>query len=366
MACTSTRPRTGCVLVLLCVVALAREADDSEETVDLATRMVAECVELPFSLCSGRGRKLHVPAALPKRLAAHWTFDDMVAHDHSGRGNAMRPVPNVGPGRGGHGQSAYFNGSNYAMVEHAAAFETRELSVTYWLYLLRDSIGSWRTVLRKGDASTRLTPSFSLWPSARRLHVRVSTELGDDEGVDSVAIIPLRRWTHIAFVAQGKLLQLYINGVLDSQRVMKSAALFNRLPLYVGRGPVHAGTAMFLDELALHSVALAEHDVQAMAAPLLAVASPRFAKLGCPACDLDAAVAACSTDAEYHLCTKQELLAGAVAVARAQGWFHINPRVWPLDAVDARRVEVTDDAAAAARERERAKRLAICCANEGG
>ena len=45
-----------------------------------------------------------------------------------------------------------------------------------------------------------MTPTILLWPKERRLHIRVSTEVSNNEGLDSKAVIPLRRWTYLAII----------------------------------------------------------------------------------------------------------------------------------------------------------------------
>ena len=60
-----------------------------------------------------------------------------------------------------------------------------------------------------------------LWPGDTRLHVRASTEALWNDGLDSLANIPYKRWTHIAVSYSQELLQLYINGMLDTQTILK-------------------------------------------------------------------------------------------------------------------------------------------------
>ena len=61
---------------------------------------------------------------------------------------------------------------------------------------------SYRTLLRKAATVQDMTPSLMLLPNDRRLHVRLSTTGTTSStatvGFDSTAVIPLRRWTHVA------------------------------------------------------------------------------------------------------------------------------------------------------------------------
>jgi len=306
-------------------------------------------------------------------LRASYSFDTIDGHDESGNGHDFTPAPEAGPARWGVGQSAAFNGSTLSVTAWPEVPEGNEMTVSFWIFLRGDSVGSWRTILRKGDA-VQQTPTIQLWSKERRLHARVTTETGEAEGVDSTAVIPLRRWTHVSFVVQGKLLQLYVNGVFDAQVVTRRQTTFNRLPLYLGKDPWHPGTACFVDNLRIWSRALDEDEVRAHAAGALGPVGPTEVALGCLACSLDDAMGSCSSG--YHLCSEKELFGGAYSVARAQGWFHLANKAWALEHSMRRRAQGwtarggdNDDAAVGNKgadgDRED-RRLGLCCTANNG
>jgi hypothetical protein len=120
------------------------------------------------------------------------------------------------------GYSAAFNGSNMMTINnHQNFIETSDLSLTFWVYLLEDSNGNWRTLINKGETIEELTPTIMLWPNDRRLHVRVSTEKFWNEGLESKGVLNLKQWVHLGVVISGQMIQLYINGNLDSQTILK-------------------------------------------------------------------------------------------------------------------------------------------------
>jgi hypothetical protein len=289
-----------------------------------------ECMEVPFSMCVGGGKPI-VPPAQPKSLVGHWSFDDMVGHDSSGFSNGMKPYPQVGPASGGIGYSAYFNGTNYGYINHIGEFESNDITVTFWLFLLQDYTGTFRYILQKGD-SRQFTPTLALWDKNNKLHLKVTTEDGITESLDSTAVMKMHRWTHISIVIQGKLLQMYVNGIMDSQLIAGSSISFNRMPLFIGRGQAHSGTPCFIDELRIHRAALHEHAIQAFADGALGPVGPTFARLGCHNCTQEAAGQACSVfnmHGGYELCTERDMLGGALSVARAQGWlFESKMQFW--------------------------------------
>ena len=104
---------------------------------------------------------------------------------------------------------------------HESFIETSDLTVTFWIYLLEDSTGNWRTILSKGNSVEEITPTIMLWPKERRLHVRVSTENFWNEGIESRGIINMKQWVHLSVVISGQMIQLYINGNLDSEIILK-------------------------------------------------------------------------------------------------------------------------------------------------
>jgi hypothetical protein len=122
---------------------------------------------------------------------------------------------------GGKGYSAYFDGNRFMTIPHIKEYESQDLTVTFWIFLIGDSTGGWRTIFHKGETAQDLTPTVMLWPKERRLHVRVATDMNPNEGLDSKAVIPLKRWTQIAIIYSSQLLQLYVNGLLDSQAILK-------------------------------------------------------------------------------------------------------------------------------------------------
>merc|ERR1719453_515485 len=188
-----------------------------------------------------------------------------------------------GPGYGAIGGGGWFDGSKLMEIPNIAAMNVPDISVTFWMYLLEDSTNAYRTILRKAVATTDMTPAIMLLPNERRLHVRIALKNnagGGLAGFDSSAIIPLRRWTHIAYVVKGgATLTLYVNGVKDCPVLGANRApaacppsgttyawdegdvKYNAGPLYVGGDPFMSGAAMFLDELKIFNKPLLESEV---------------------------------------------------------------------------------------------------------
>ena len=151
-------------------------------------------------------------------------------------------------------------------VAHSAMFDSIDLSISLWMYLMEDSTNSYRTIFRKAATPADMTPALMLLPNNRQLHVRLSTSENVVKGFDSIAVVPLRRWTHLAYVLKGGVtLTLYVNGIKACPVLGSTGARcppggsafmwdegdvhFNNGPLYVGGDPFMPGTPMFVDNL---------------------------------------------------------------------------------------------------------------------
>ena len=297
-----------------------------------------------------------MPDAAAPGLIAHYTFDDDRATDTSGHGNHAKVVPMAGPGHGPTGNGAWFDGIKPMEVPHIPAMDSPDLTVCFWLYLLEDSTNSYRTLLRKAAVVQDMTPALMLLPNDRRLHIRLTTTATSSStatvvGFDSTAVLPLRRWTHVAYVLKGgAALSLYINGVKDCPMLSTSRrgagcpaggstyawdegdVKYNRGPLYVGADPFMQGTNMFLDGLKIYNIALPEKELVLEANDALGIAGSRFLRLGCGNCTRSELQLSCADLDDYHPCLCQELMGGGLLSARAMGWLRGPSSTWQFHA----------------------------------
>lgn len=306
-----------------------------------------ECMQVPLSLCLGDGTKMMAADAHGKTLVGWWQFDDIAGYDSSGHGGYADPVPTPGPARGGNGASAMFDGKNGITLPHTEAMQSQGMTVAFWMYLLGDSGGMYRYIIRKGGDLHDSTPVIQLHQESRRLHIRVKTEGQEEERFDSIGFIPKRRWTHVGLVLEGEQARLYINGIRDQMLILRGRVRFNNGPFTLG-GKGATGVESYIDDVRVYNEGLEEARMHSLAHGALGPVGPDFAKLGCNnmPCTYQKAQQGCP-DA-YHLCETKELYAGALQVARAQGWFMLNTRVWPNKA---KQVSV----------QSHELRLAICC-----
>jgi hypothetical protein len=275
-------------------------------------------------------------ATLPE-IEAWYDFDKSLPVDESGKRNhlldmddRLSPVA-VGPGILGKGASLALDGRQIHHMTSTERMESGTFTVTMWLYLTEDSIGSWRTIFNKGASPDELLPALLLYPDERRVHARISYHASDtqyEHGVlDSQGLIPLRRWTHLALSSTGGVMRLYINGQLDNEAIVGASRLdFSHAPIFIGRDPWRSGTKGYLDDFRWYSRVLIAAEIRSLTFPSLTGMSSDFVHLGCKSCTFPEAVGQCKGDT--HLCSLQELFAGGFHTARVMGWLPPVPEVW--------------------------------------
>lgn len=303
------------------------------------------CLDMPFAICVGDGKNggaTPIAAnAVHKGLVGLWNFDDSAAQDISGNMNQLSPPPSVGPGFGGRGASAMFNGSTLHTIQHISAYASHSFVLSFWLFLTQDAFGSYRTIVHKGTDKSS-SPSIRLIPDSRRLHVAVSTT-DEEVAFESRSIVPLRRWTHIAYVQSGRIASLIINGIVDVERILPSPGpVPNREPIYVGRDPWRLGVNCYIDDLRIYNRALEHEDIQAIGSTAFPDTGSHYARLGCKNCLFHKAQQSCSSDPtasspssssstikyrNYHLCAQNELGA-AMTIAASMGWASLDQFFW--------------------------------------
>ena len=175
-------------------------------TISMHNRPPLKCMNVPHTACVAN-KILSAPAPHP-HLIARWNFDDNIGADTSGNGHHLLITPQVGPGRFSQGQSARFRGDDFTAIGHSPAWNVHDFAVSFWVFLLADDHGGWRTIMRKGFPDEGDAFTLSLWPTdslgfTRRLHVRISRESETLVSLDSVGSLALQRWTHIAFNIEG-------------------------------------------------------------------------------------------------------------------------------------------------------------------
>ena len=273
--------------------------------------------------------------AYQQDLIAYYDFDQEINVDRAGSKLAVNEAIKAGPGVDGKGASAFFNGDNYVTVDHYSKWDSQELRVSFWLYVIETTHESntkmYCPLLLKGLDDFEKNhfdrfPGIFIQENTRRLRAFVSLANRDKyrDGIwtESIGRIPMQRWTHVSFAFNRHKLELSINGVLDSFQPLDGRELAtNREKLYIGGHPSYAQgckMAYYMDNLKVFDRLASQFAVEAEAQGAMGSVSPNSIMLGCLDCDFVTAKNACVQ--HFHLCTNVEVISGVAQAIRILGW----------------------------------------------
>ena len=214
----------------------------------------------------------HYPAAGPSSdgLVAHWRFNERsgtTAFDSST--NGLNGLLQNGPSWDFEGRNdgclAFDGVDDYLHVSYATPLDigknNADFSILFWMNLLQDATGTWRTVMEKGDNATTRTPSIFLWNMDNRLSYRVTTTTNWNSGGDSVGTMPVGKWTHVAIIKAGLDLSLYLNGVLDSRVTLPAPVVHNSNGIVIGSCPGYWPANIRLDDFMIYARAISPVEI---------------------------------------------------------------------------------------------------------
>jgi len=180
-------------------------------------------------------------------------------------------------------------------------------------------------------------PAIYLDRQTKNLKIYIKTtnpENPQGEILLSNAKIANQRWLHIALTKSNNKIKLYVNGILDSQLILKNDIEINQGNLYIGNVPWLKNQCNFpflIDELRYYDTFLSEYNIGAEASPALGGIEPSFIQFGCKDCGVSDAKSICVDG--YHVCTSIELHTGGYQIARAMGWLDWNTHIWSYGAL---------------------------------
>eukprot|EP00163_Fabomonas_tropica_P033967 TRINITY_DN922_c0_g1_i1.p1 TRINITY_DN922_c0_g1~~TRINITY_DN922_c0_g1_i1.p1 ORF type:complete len:1584 (+),score=618.06 TRINITY_DN922_c0_g1_i1:401-5152(+) len=134
-----------------------------------------------------------------------------------------------------------FDTRNFIKVPHSEAISSASFSVMFWITLGEGPVKIWRNIVHKGYTNFQRTPSIWVEYGSNRLYASASTSFSSDETLTSVHRLEKGVPTHVAYVIQGRMLMLYINGVVDAHVKLQGDVLTNTGPLYIGKDPFYQG-----------------------------------------------------------------------------------------------------------------------------
>ena len=214
-------------------------------------------------------------------LVGYWSFDgtgsianNQIAglRDESGRGNhgtasnANATGMAFVPGRVGN--AVTFDGvddfvSSPDSATLGSIFGTEIFTLEAWAFP-RDWV-NWRSIINKSNSGWHSAQPAGLFADMDGFSVRIGQGI-DAGGQNVVAFMPaaLNQWYHVVGVANGSILQLYVNGVLRGSVAITMNPPTNNDPLMIGRFVGQLGSFNgLIDEVRIHNRALTEAEIRA-------------------------------------------------------------------------------------------------------
>lgn len=288
-------------------------------------------------ICLSNGDRIFLPFASKNGLNGYWNFDEEKALDQSGNRNHLIGVVDAGPAFGGYGSSSFFSNGNYLYVSNDTAFNSfRDFSLTFLVFIKTDmnenkGIRNCPLIQKGNDDLSSKTyqrnPAIYYDRKDKKVSVYIKANNRKEDPQGEVIIsngkLFQNRWYHIAVVKNNNKVYLYLNGLLDSQIILKGynqQFQISKAPLYIGNVPWLQADCSFpflIDELRYYSIALDKDYIQAEASPILGGIEPSYIEIGCLECTIKKAATICNEG--YRLCTSIELHTGGYQIARSLG-----------------------------------------------
>jgi hypothetical protein len=313
---------------------LHTQPDDYEIQCDL---------QVEGSICSNSGENIIMDSSHPHKIIFQINFDQSIPLDISG--NSMHPSGSVlsGPSFTGNGNSGLFSEGSYLTIEKNNKMKTDNYTLSFWMFVFDNSGSSSESrfcpIFEKGNKTNKNNEhSLHIYYDfdSKRLQISYSTEdnsKGEDFFLNS-KIFP-QKWYHVVLSKEGELFRIYVNGILDSNRIIMGKMIFNDSPFYIGNTPSTSESctnSFLLNDIKLYSSNLNEDLIQAEASPVLGGLRPNHVQLGCIDCLVEDAENNCAQG--YYLCTSLELRTGGYQIARNLGWINWDTYIWSKSALE--------------------------------
>jgi Concanavalin A-like lectin/glucanases superfamily len=207
----------------------------------------------------------HIDANNPQGEVAHFAFDviannvtpDDIGHHDATFGDASTPTVVLG-----HRANALeLMSPDYAIIPASAAFDSRELTIAFWVEIL-----TLPTVLTSACLLDQ-PQTLSLCLTTMGQVTFATTLNGVASSLTTQHGLALDTWYHIAVTADGQAKKVYINGNVDASTLADLTPTGSEI--YLGAAPSGSGgTGSYanaaLDELAIYSRALDASEILAL------------------------------------------------------------------------------------------------------
>jgi hypothetical protein len=323
--------RCSVLIFFLCLISLSFSGDTNT--------IYDSCLDLNSLKI---GTTIFTSASTEDGLILYMNFDDSVLSDETPYNHKIIGEIEYGPGHGGRGYGGIFASANLIAIENSAELSSTELTLMFWTFLADGNISSTKTIFHKGDSLYHYTPTLYILETLE-LKLRINIADVSDSNSNMVDLIStgrlrVRRWTHIGIRISSSLVQIFINGQLDSEKILDSTVQGNDFNLLIGADYLHSGIWQIIDELKIYNVPLGDRDMGVVNAGVLEP-SYAYVKLACRECTeqqitdvLTLNIYTLRSDLEgYHVCSLGEIYAFAYHIARISGWLGPNVSIMTSD-----------------------------------
>jgi hypothetical protein len=154
-----------------------------------------------------------------------------------------------------------FDGSDdYVELANESAFDfTNTFTVETWIKVNRFDL-SYQAIIAKGDDSWRLSRNFNY----NTIHFAANKSSGGYISINGTTDVNDGKWHHIAAVADGTNMYLYIDGLLEGQIAMTDTVPDSSYPVYIGENSENRGRYFDgqIDEVRIWNNARTQTEIQ--------------------------------------------------------------------------------------------------------
>ena len=215
--------------------------------------------------------------------------------------------------------SGLFTGVNRLQIAHFEELNGSEQSIGFWIFPV-NKIGrvSRRIFSKTGSKreSREYTPTLILTEGGS-LKLLVSSDQNEIESLQTVSILPQRRWSHLEIQMSISMAQIWINGRVDAQKIFTGRISPNTNDLVIGGGELHISPGIWalISDLRVWDTILSPSQILAIGGTK--VTANQLVNMG--------------ETQGFHPCYDWEVFSYAFHVARVSGWLTKGTRIRPTN-----------------------------------
>jgi len=205
----------------------------------------------------------------PNAIVGIWLFDEgkgNVANDSSKNGHDGQVPGGIKWVSGKWGQALEFSGSSsdYVKVPHDDALSLTAWTITVWVNLQKKD---WQLLVQKSVSGAKNNNNYSLYTKPDgSIDFNFIPLGGNTQFLNGKTVVVDEKWHHVVATYDGKIMYLYIDGVVDDETVTSDKPQLHTDALVIGGDDRGAGVQVkgIVDEVGLFNKALKEEDIKSI------------------------------------------------------------------------------------------------------